>query len=191
MDGRSFNTNPIQVLDDAKDSISCVKILEKENEIAELCSVSVDGSMRTYDLRKGCIQIDSFDQETSLVSVAFTSDMLCSTASSLKGAIYVMERETGELINTCYGGHAAGRYSLDCAITADDQHIVSGSEDGSAIIYDFASSNIVQTLKGHQRPTCAVATHPYAGHCSAVITASFDGEAVMWSNGNPIYLEHE
>ncbi len=192
MDGRSFNTNPIQILDEATDSISCVKILEKGNEIAELCSVSVDGSIRTYDIRKGFMHVDTFDQEeTSIVSIGFTSDWLCSTASSLNGAIYVMERETGELINTCYGGHVAGRYSLDCSVTADDQHIVSGSEDGSAVIYDFASGKVVQTLKGHQRPTCSVATHPSSEHSSAIITGSFDGEAVLWTNGNPIYLNNE
>ncbi len=188
MDGRSFNTNPIQILDDAKDSISCVKILEKGDEIAELCTVSIDGSVRTYDIRKGCMSVDSFDQETSIVSVAFTSDLSCSVASCLNGAIHVMERETGELINTCYGGHMAGRYSLECTMTADDQHIVSGSEDGKAVIYDFVSGKVVQNLKGHGRIVQTIATHP--NHClsSVMITGGFDGEAVLWSNGDPSIL---
>ena len=182
MDGRSFNSNPIQVLSEAKDSITSVKILEKANEIAEICTVSVDGSIRTYDIRKGCINVESFGQDVSLTSVAYTSDFLCSVVSSLNGAIYVLEKDTGSLINTCLGGHKAGRYSLDCTLTADDQHIISGSEDGNAVIYDFVSGQVVQTLQGHKRATCSIAAHPIRNHSSIVITGSYDGDAVVWSN---------
>jgi mitogen-activated protein kinase organizer 1 len=191
MDGRSFSTNPIQVLTEAKDSVSCVKILEKGNAVAELVSVSVDGTIRTYDLRKGCVNQDSFGQDVSLTSIAFSSDWLSSSVSSLNGVIYVLEKETGDLINTCVSGHKAGRYSLDCMITADDQHIVSGSEDGCAVLYDFVSGKVVQRLKGHKRATCAVTTHPNRNHSSVVITGSYDGDAVVWSNGDPIYLSEE
>lgn len=186
MDGRSFSNTPIQILSDAKDSITCVKILEKDNDIAEICSVSVDGSIRTYDIRKGCLHVESFGEDVALTSVAFTSDLLCSVVSSLNGAIYVLEKESGTHINTCYGGHKAGRYSLDVGITADDQHIVSGSEDGSAVIYDFVTGKVVQNLKGHKKAS-AVAVHPVRDHSSIVITGSYDGNAVVWSNGNEIF----
>lgn len=184
MDGRSFNTNPIQVLTEAKDSVSCVKILEKGYELAEICSVSVDGAIRTYDIRKGCINVESFGEDITLTSVAFTSDLLCSAVSSLNGAIYVLEKDSGSLINTCIGGHKAGRYSLDCALTSDDQYIITGSEDGAAVIYDFVSGKVVQTLKGHKRVTSSIATHPIRDQSSIVITGSYDGDAVVWSNHN-------
>lgn len=189
MDGRSFNSNPIQVLSEAKDSITTVKILEKANEIAEICTVSVDGSVRTYDIRKGCINVENFGNDVPLTSVAYTSDYLCSVVSSLNGEIYILEKETGSLINTCIGGHKAGRYSLNCTLTADDQHIISGSEDGTAVIYDFVSGQVVQTLQGHKRATCAVAAHPMQNHSSVVITGSYDGDAVVWSNsGNEMEI---
>ena len=191
MDGRSFNANPIQILTEAKDSISCVKILENGNDIAELCTVSVDGTIRTYDTRKGCISNDTFGEDVALTSIAFTSDWLCSTVSSVNGAIYVVENSTGSLINACYGGHKAGRYSLECSVTADDQHIVSGSEDGNVVIYKFESSEIVQKLEGHSRSTCSISTHPDRNHSSVVLTGSYDGDAIVWSNGNPIYCINE
>lgn len=183
MDGRSFNTNPIQILSEAKDSITNVKIIENgNNHVAEICSVSVDGSIRTYDIRKGCINVESFGDDVALTSIAFTSDLLCTTVSSLNGAIYIIEKETGTLINTCYGGHEAGRYSLDCAVTADDSHIVSGSEDGAAVFYDFVSGKVVQRLNGHTRAT-TIAAHPIRERSSIIITGSYDGDAVVWSNG--------
>jgi mitogen-activated protein kinase organizer 1 len=191
IDGRSFSNTPIQVLSEATDSISCVKILENGNTMSEIVTVSVDAAIRTYDLRKGCIKVDRLSQDDAMTKIAFTSDWLCSAVSTLNGAIHVLEKETGTLINTCYGGHEAGRYSLDCAITSDDQHIVSGSEDGIAVLYDFASGDIVQRLKGHTRATCALTTHPRRDHESVVITGSYDGEAVVWSNGNPTYFDIE
>lgn len=188
MDGRSFSTTPIQILSEATDSVSCVRILEEGNHAAEIVTTSVDGSVRTYDLRKGCIRIDSFGQD-ALTNIGFTSDWLCSAVSGLNGAIHVVERDTGALMNTCINGHKAGRYSLDCEITPDDQFIVSGSEDGIGVLYDFVSGKVVQKLVGHRRPVCSICTHPSRDHNSVIITGSYDGDAVVWSNGNPIYTE--
>ncbi len=192
MDGRSFSTTPIQILSDATDSVSCVRILEDQNNMAEIVSTSVDGSVRTYDLRKGCINVDNFGQDVALTSIAFTSDWLCSAVSSLNGAIHIAEKDTGTLLNTCLGGHKAGRYSLDCEITPDDQFIVSGSEDGTSVpIYEFISGRVVQKLVGHKRPVCSISTHPNRDHNSVIITGSYDGDAVVWSNGNPMYLNND
>lgn len=197
-DGRSFNSNPVQVLGEAKDSVSCVVVLDGDNgaggEVAQIVSTSIDGCMRTYDVRKGSLHVDKFghDHDTTgstaaLTGIAFTSDLLCSAVSSLNGAIHVLERSTGALLNTCHGSHQAGNYALECAITADDQHIVSGSEDGAAVLYDFETGQLKQRLEGHLRPTCSVACHPKREHSSMVITASYDGDAVVWSNGDSIY----
>jgi len=188
-DGRSFNSAPIQILSDASDSVSCVKFLQSDNGMNEIVSVSIDGCVRSYDIRKGCMNVDDFGKDASLTSISYTSDLLCNTISSLNGAIYVTERSTGEILNSCFGGHRAGRYSLECSITADDQNIISGSENGDAVIYNFTDGQVVQVLQGHSRATCSIATHPSREHSSVVITASYDGDSVMWTNGNPIYSE--
>lgn len=183
MDGRSFSTNPIQILNDAKDSITCVKVLQQNDTIAEICTTSVDGSVRTYDIRKGCLGVESFGESVALTNLDHTSDLLASAVSSLNGALYIMEKETGALINTCIGGHEAGRYSLECSVSADDQSVVCGSEDGNAAIYDFVSGKVVQKLIGHRRATVSVAAHPFRDQSDTIITASYDGDAVVWSNG--------
>lgn len=60
-DLRSQQGKPIQVLQDAKDSITSV-ILGRE----EIVTGSVDGSVRTYDLRMGMLRTDYYDREWCL-----------------------------------------------------------------------------------------------------------------------------
>lgn len=182
-DGRSWNTNPVQVLKEATDSISSTNILQGGDGV-EIVTAGIDGKLRSYDLRRGLIHVDDLGSDVALTSVSHTSDRLCSVVSCLDGAIHIMERSTGVLLNTCYGGHVAGRYSLECHVTADDRFLVSGSEDGSAVVYDFENGKVVQRLNGHSKATCTVACHPKREHTSVVITGSYDGSAIVWSNGN-------
>ena len=51
--GRSQNRTPIQVLEDAKDSVTYVQIKN-----SEIITGSVDGKLRTYDLRAGQLSTD-------------------------------------------------------------------------------------------------------------------------------------
>jgi mitogen-activated protein kinase organizer 1 len=52
-DCKSQNRTPIQVLDDAKDSITSIQIKNYE-----IITGSVDGKLRTYDLRAGQLFTD-------------------------------------------------------------------------------------------------------------------------------------
>lgn len=189
-DGRSFNSNPVQILSDATDSVSCVKVLEDRKSGNDLCGIvtsSIDGCVRSYDLRRGIVQADDFNNGgTAITSFSCTSDFMCYAASCLNGSVHVMERSTGTLLNTCFGKHTSGRYSLECHITSDDQYIASGSEDGSVVFYDFASGKVGQILKGHMRPTCSLACHPNRNNSSVFISSSYDGSAIVWTNKNAI-----
>jgi mitogen-activated protein kinase organizer 1 len=57
-DLRSQQGRPIQVLQEAKDSVTCVTIGQ-----GELVASSVDGNVRTYDLRYGELRTDFFDRK--------------------------------------------------------------------------------------------------------------------------------
>ena len=52
-DCKSQSTKPIQVLEDAKDSVSCLQVVGHE-----ILSGSVDGRVRVYDLRMGMVYVD-------------------------------------------------------------------------------------------------------------------------------------
>lgn len=187
-DGRSFNSEPIQILSDAKDSVSCVKVFQKEEGIsggtmAEIITSSVDGKVRTYDLRKGLMKVDDFGKDSVLTHVSQTRDALCNAVATLGDSVHIVEKSTGTLLNTLHGGHHSGRYAIECDFTSNDKYLVSGSENGDAVFYDVVSGKVVQTLKGHSRATCAIAAHPSIDKASCVITGSYDGNALVWTNG--------
>mmetsp|Transcript_30365 Transcript_30365/g.66754 ORF Transcript_30365/g.66754 Transcript_30365/m.66754 type:complete len:344 (+) Transcript_30365:120-1151(+) len=180
-DGRSWNASPIQILDQATDSVTSVSVWQEGASASEIITASVDGVVRYYDLRMG--QIRSDDVGDAITGLAFTHDGHCSAATCLDGTIRLIERNSGELLRQYSGGHQAGNYGLEVTCTADDLHIVSGSEDGSVVLYDLVGGHVVQTLKGHDaKPTCAVAAHPKREETSVVISASYDGNAIVWAS---------
>ena len=60
-DGKSHSREPIQILDEAKDSISQVAVTDHE-----IASVSLDNHVRRYDIRKGLMEADCFYGKTTL-----------------------------------------------------------------------------------------------------------------------------
>ena len=188
-DGRSNSYEPIMTLQDAKDSVTDIHVVQDStnddtrsaiNNTAILRTASVDGVIRTYDIRKGRLSEDKCD--SSITSMAPTHDGQCLAISCLDGTIRLMELDTGELLNTYSSAHLAGQYGLQCCMTADDATLVTGSEDGRAVFYDIVRGTCVQTLEGHTRPTCSIAAHPKRDATSVLITASYDGTAVVWAN---------
>lgn len=181
-DGRSKNQNPIQVLSQAKDSVSSIRILE--NDEITILAGSVDGVVRTYDIRMGRLVSDDFGDE-AVTCIAASKDGLLMAVSCVGGNIHVVERSSGNILETLRGGRSTGRYALGCDFTATDEFLCCGSENGDAVLYDVFSGHVVQTLTGfHSRTISSVACNPLKEHSSVIITASYDGNALVWSNGN-------
>lgn len=183
-DGRSRSHEPIQILKEAKDSVTDIHVVHNDDQ-ALIRTASVDGVVRTYDLRKGIVRCDDFS--SPITSMAQTHDGQYLAVSCLDGTIRLMELDSGELVNSYEKHHSAGQYGLMCGVTADDSTIISGSEDGQCILYDLVHATCVQSLIGHSRPTCAVAAHPKNSHVSVIITASYDGNVLVWAN-SPDYM---
>lgn len=180
-DGRSRSTEPIQLLPEAKDSVTDIHLARQGNDNLQrptmIRTSSVDGVVRTYDLRKGLVTCD--DYHSPITGMAPTHDGKCLAVSCLDGSIRLMELETGELLNTYLDHHVAGQYGLNCGVTANDTTIVSASEDGSAVMYDLVRATCVQSLRGHTKAVCSVAAHPLEP--SVLVTASYDASAVVWA----------
>lgn len=184
-DGRSHSYEPIMTLQEAKDSVTDLHVVQSDWEqqgggAALIRTASVDGTVRTYDLRKGNLFADHCD--SPITSMTPTHDGQCLAINCLDGSIRLMELDTGELLNTYSNSHAAGQYGLKCCMTADDATLVTGSEDGRAVYYDIVRGTSVQSLMGHKGPTCSIAAHPKRDFNSVLITASYDGTAVVWAN---------
>jgi len=180
-DGRSWNKEPIQILSEARDSVSCVRVVSTGG-VSEIITGSVDGSVRTYDLRRGQIRCDHLSGDQAVTSLSISPNSLCMAISCLNGMVHLLERTSGRLIKTFSGKHEAGRYAIECDFTADNSYLMCGSENGNAVFYHLATGHREQSLEGHTRPTCSVVCHPNPKLTFLVITASYDGNAVVWSN---------
>jgi len=153
-DTRSKSKEPIQILNDAKDSIPSVQISDHT-----ILTGSVDGYLREYDLRLGKLTEDCMGE--SITSVSFTNDGQCLLASSLDSRIRLIDRYSGELLNS-FKGHQSSTYKIDCCLSHDDKYVVSGSEDGSLFIWDLVESHVTKQFeKGHTSVAYSISVHPH------------------------------
>ena len=178
-DGRSRSFDPIQVLKDAKDSVTAVHCLQTD-DLTVIRTASVDGVVRCYDLRMGMLQDNIVGDP--ITGMSSTSDPQCLLVNCLDGALRLLDLNKGKVVQQYANGHTAGQYSLDCTVSAGDEYAVTGSENGAAVFYDVSHGRVCQVLEGHQQPTCSVAVHPQLNLSSVAITASYDGTSVVWGN---------
>lgn len=177
---------PIQVLDQAKDSVTDILVSTTNESAPILRSCSVDGCIRSYDIRRGILKCD--DCSVPLTSMALDKQEQCLVVGGLDGTVRLVECESGELVNTYHGSHTSGSFGLHVAVLANDATIATGSEDGSCVLYDYVQANCVQklsstvsTTSSEQAPTCAIAAHPKQS--SVLITTNFKEEAaVVWAH---------
>uniref|UniRef100_A0A8C9MF13 WD repeat domain-containing protein 83 n=1 Tax=Serinus canaria TaxID=9135 RepID=A0A8C9MF13_SERCA len=125
-DCRSRRPDPIQVLDEAKDGISSVKL-----SAHEILTGSVDGRVRRYDLRTGQLCSDYIG--SPITSVCFSKDGQCVLAASLDSTLRLLDKDTGELLGE-YTGHRSTTYRLDCVLNELDTHVGCASEDGHYLL---------------------------------------------------------
>ncbi len=124
------NGNPIiQILDQAKDSVTSVKIRGHL-----ILSGSVDGYMRCYDVRKGVLTADHIG--APITSISLSSDMNCILVNTLDSTIRLFDRSNGKLLGT-YTGHVQQHYKTISCFSNDDALVLSGSEDGKVVVWDI------------------------------------------------------
>lgn len=99
--GGSGGARPVQVLDDAADAISSVVVRG-----AEIVAGSVDGRVRSYDVRVGKVTADVVG--ASVTSLCLTRDAKAMLVGSLDSRVRLMDRESGSCLRT-YGGGGDGK----------------------------------------------------------------------------------
>ena len=176
-DGRSRSYEPIQIFKEAKDSVTAVHSIQSDN-MALIRTASVDGVVRTYDLRMGVLQSDNV--QSPITGMCPTSDGRCLVVNCLDGALRLIDMDKGQLLQHYADGHKAGQYGLNCAISAGDDFVATGSEDGRVTFYSISKGRVCQVLEGQRQPTCSIALHPRSDLGSVAISASFDGTAIVW-----------
>ncbi|KAK2587387.1 hypothetical protein KPH14_003103 [Odynerus spinipes] len=171
-DIKSKSTDPVQCLNEAKDSISSVRISDHE-----ILSASFDGKIRRYDIRVG--QMYSDYMKDAVTCASFTRDGQCIVVSCASDVVRLIDKDTGELLGK-FTGHTAKDLCLESSVDCQDTHILSGSEDGKLWVWDLATQKVVAKLSGYRPskyPTLSINVHP-TKNCFLAANGS---SILMWS----------
>ncbi|ORX97458.1 WD40-repeat-containing domain protein [Clohesyomyces aquaticus] len=140
-DVKSNSPKPIMTLDDAKDSISDVCVFD-----AEIISGSVDGRVRSYDLRMGMCNVDVIGHPvTSLTVTKKGSEIL---TSSLDSTVRLMDRENGQLLKAYRDeGFVNNELRVKSTLGQNDSVVLSGSDDGMVYAWDLLEGDVLHKFK--------------------------------------------
>uniref|UniRef100_L2GBX0 WD repeat protein n=1 Tax=Colletotrichum fructicola (strain Nara gc5) TaxID=1213859 RepID=L2GBX0_COLFN len=92
-DCKSNSAKPVQVMDEAKDSVTALVVRD-----AEIVAGSVDGRVRSYDVRMGKCITDTMG--ASVTSLKLTRDGKAMLVGSLDSKIRLMDRDSGSCLKT-------------------------------------------------------------------------------------------
>lgn len=166
----SRRQEPVQILKDAKDTITSIQVTNHE-----ILTCSVDCHVRLYDIRVGKMISDYIGHVLTYGSM--THDGQCYILSCSDSTIKLFDKDSGELLNT-FSGHESKDYLLQNSVNEKDSHIISGSASGEIFYYDLVSSKCTQKLvhtKG--KPVVTLSHHP-TDNC--LLTACED-EIKLWT----------
>lgn len=170
-DTKSNSGVPIQVLDQAKDSVTSIVIKDRQIVVG-----SADGKVRTYDLRKGQLQTDTIGQPVT--SVQSSSDQDTVLISSLDSTIRLLDANNGGNMTT-FTGHRNNNYRIPSVYGTDGQYIVSGSEDGRVFFWETETGKLLNTVMAHSgKVVSGLSIHDRS---KQLITCGGDGSIIMWT----------
>jgi len=140
-DFKSNSYKPIMTLDDAKDAITDVAVHD-----AEILATSVDGRVRSYDIRTGMCQTDVIGAPCTSLDVSKKGTELL--VSSLDSTVRLMDRTNGELLRA-YKDDAFVNKDLRVKSTLglNDSVVLSGSDDGMVFAWDIMGDSCMHRFK--------------------------------------------
>ncbi|CAJ1445078.1 unnamed protein product [Effrenium voratum] len=126
-DMRARGHRPMQTLTGAVDSVLCLRVYGDE-----ILTGSVDGGLRSYDVRQGQVVTDQLLQPIGSISVSNDGQcLLVSTLDRSRGRedskIHLLEHQDGSELMS-YSGHANKRVKVQSALDPSDSFVASGSE---------------------------------------------------------------
>ena len=148
-DVKSQNAKPIMVLEEARDSVSCV-LCGGEGEY-EILTGSVDGRVRCYDLRVGRVETDVIG--ASVTSLRRTRDGKGVLVGSLDSCLRLMDRDGGGLVRSYKGERWRNEeFRLRSGFGGNEKWVLCGNEevkgeDGEVVVWDTLTGNVVEKIR--------------------------------------------
>lgn len=165
-DSRSNSGTPVQVLDHSKDSITSVT-----TGSYEIFTSSVDGKLRTYDIRNAQVITDSVCDSIVHIELPKGQTMILITTREQDSRIILYIKSNGEVQQT-YKGHTCTEYHVCSHFAANDAVVISGSELGEVFVWDSVSSEIRERFSFGDGPILDVAaSNPF----TSIAAGSADG----------------
>lgn len=169
LDLKSRSYEPVQILDDAKDSITSIDISDDEIIVG-----SVDGWLRLYDIRMGKLHEDFLGEP--LTHVCFSSDNQSVLISTMDSTLRLLDKTSGKLLND-YSGHTHTKFQLQSAPWFDDSCVLSACENSKIYLWDLIGGDIKQVLDLDSL-TQTIAVHP---NKYQLLTGSISGKINLWT----------
>lgn len=153
-----------------------------------IVSCSHDGLIRVWDTATGqCLRTIVHEDNAPVTCVRFSPNGRYILAWTLDSCIRLWNYidGKGKCVKT-YQGHANKKFSLSGAFgtygaeqTGEGQYafVASGSEDGTVVLWDVSSKNVLQRLEGHTEPVLCVDTHPTE---RTIVSAGLDRTIRVW-----------
>ncbi|THH08143.1 hypothetical protein EW145_g2900 [Phellinidium pouzarii] len=172
-DIRSQSRQPMQILDDSRDAIQTLCVGS-----AYIMSGSVDGHVRTYDLRMGMLTVDYLGQP--ITSLAPAHDAQTVLAATLDARVHLLDLHTGSALNT-FTGHSHAEYRCRACFGHAEASVICGDENGQVWAWDLLDATPLlpnPPPKIHDKVITWVEHHPTDPN--EMITASADGTVKVW-----------
>ncbi|CAF0929147.1 unnamed protein product [Didymodactylos carnosus] len=170
-DVKSRDYEPVQILDDAKDSVTSLCLGNNE-----ILTSSLDQRIRIYDIRYGKLYQDYIGHNLTFISLSH--DQQCFLISTLSSQLLLFDKVNGKLLQT-YHDYKNNEYMIENSFSNDDQYVYSGSENGRLICWNLLTAKQVFSLeheKDNKKSVNTLAHHPKE---NKIITAQ-EGMIYVW-----------
>jgi mitogen-activated protein kinase organizer 1 len=177
-DVKSREYDPIQILDDAKDSVTSIALGNNE-----ILTASLDQRIRMYDIRYGKMYEDFIGHNLTYINLSH--DQQCFLVGTLSSQLMLFDKVNGKLLQT-FLDYTNNTYMVENAMSNDDQFVYSGSEDGRLICWNLLTSKQICSMEheiNHQRkPVNTLTHHPKE---EKLLTAQ-EGNIYIWTKQDDI-----
>ncbi|KAG2015659.1 guanine nucleotide binding protein beta subunit, variant 2 [Coprinopsis cinerea AmutBmut pab1-1] len=171
--GQAQSRQAIQTLEEARDTIQTLHVGP-----TFVIAGSVDGHVRTYDLRKGELRSDFLGHPVT--SVVPTQDATTYLVTTLDNHVRLMDMGTGKMLND-FSGHSNESYRCRACFGYGEATVLCGDEKGLIWAWDLLDAKVMPPNpppKAHHKVVTWTEHHPI--DMSEYVTASADGTVKVW-----------